>query len=197
MQSIICIIRQADATSLWLYIVDQNEFLQDDFPDDLLSIHWPRPSDITDIAKIFTTTIKQHHFTILMEERSITKTFHLLSKHLSHSECCSSHPTWGDWSFGPFSRFLYLDNLVVVYVVQSVGSIPSSNNRGVGQEVGAMDPILKVKLERNFSPKKRVFPLDIVSCVFTLTHMSRMLVYKRNPQQLRTERATNNRAISR
>lgn len=68
------------------HIVDPNEFLQDDFTDDLLSIHWPRPSDITDIAKIFTTAIKQHHFTILVEERSITKSFHLLSKHLSRSE---------------------------------------------------------------------------------------------------------------
>lgn len=86
MQSIICIIRQADATSLWLYIVDQNEFLQADLTDDLLSIHWPRPGDITDIAEIFTTTINQHHFTILMEERCITGSFHLLSRHLSRSE---------------------------------------------------------------------------------------------------------------
>lgn len=69
-----------------MHIVDQNEFLQADFTDDLLSIHWPRPSDVTDIAKIFTTTIKQHHFTILMEERSIPKSFHLLSKHLSRSQ---------------------------------------------------------------------------------------------------------------
>lgn len=70
--------------------------------------------------------------------------------------------------------FLYLDNLVVVYVVQSVGSIPSSNNWGVGQEVGAMDPILKVKLE-HFSCQKKVFPLDIVSFVFPRIHMSHML----------------------
>lgn len=45
------------------------------------------------------------------------------------------------------NTFLYLDNLVVVYIVQSIGSIPSSNNRGIGQEVGAVDPILKIKLE--------------------------------------------------
>lgn len=31
--------------------------------------------------------------------------------------------------------------------MQSVGSIPSSNDRGVGQEVGAMDTILIIKLE--------------------------------------------------
>lgn len=54
---------------------------------------------------------------------------------------------WQGWSFSTVNTFLYLDNLVVVYVVQSIGSIPSSNNRGIGQEVGAMDPILKIKLE--------------------------------------------------
>lgn len=47
--------------------------------------------------------------------------------------------------------------MVVVYVVQSIGSIASSNNRGIGQEVSAVDPILKVKLEENVLLKK-VFP---------------------------------------
>lgn len=46
----------------------------------------------------------------------------------------------------PFT-FFYLYDLVVVYVVQSIGSIPSSHHRGIGQEVGAMDPIFKIKLE--------------------------------------------------
>lgn len=45
-------------------------------------------------------------------------------------------------------RRSHLDNLVVVDVVQRVGSIPSSNDRGVGQEVGTVDPVLKVKLEK-------------------------------------------------
>lgn len=54
---------------------------------------------------------------------------------------------WIERSFSIFDTFPYLDNLVVVYVVQSVGSIPTSNNRGVGQEVGAMEPILKIKLK--------------------------------------------------
>lgn len=48
-----------------------------------------------------------------------------------------------------FNCFLYLYDLVVVYVVQGVGSIPSCNHRGIGQEVGAMDPILKIKLEKS------------------------------------------------
>lgn len=47
-------------------------------------------------------------------------------------------------------QLTHLDNLVVVYVVQGIGSIPSSNNRGVGQEVGTVDAILKVKLEKCF-----------------------------------------------
>lgn len=55
-----------------------------------------------------------------------------------------------------FNAFLYLDNLVVVYVVQSIGSIPSSNNRGIGQEVGAMDPILEIKLEEDFMFKNKI-----------------------------------------
>lgn len=53
--------------------------------------------------------------------------------------------------------FLYLDNLVVVYVVQRIGSIPSSNHRRIGQEVGAIDPILKIKLGKIFMLKKRSF----------------------------------------
>lgn len=44
---------------------------------------------------------------------------------------------------------VYLDNLVVVYVVQSIGSISSSNHRRISQEVGAMDSILKIKLEED------------------------------------------------
>lgn len=43
----------------------------------------------------------------------------------------------------------YLNDLVVVYVVQRIGSIPSSHHRGVGQEVGAMDSILKIKLVKD------------------------------------------------
>lgn len=58
-----------------------------------------------------------------------------------------------DRSFSTFN--LYLDDLVVVDVVQSVGSIPSSNDRGIGQEVGAMYPILKIKLQK----KKKMFSL--------------------------------------
>lgn len=44
---------------------------------------------------------------------------------------------------------LYLDNLVVVYIVQRVGSIPTSHDRRICQEVGAVDPILEVKLEED------------------------------------------------
>lgn len=51
--------------------------------------------------------------------------------------------------FSPFTLF-YLDYLVVVNVVQSISSISSSHHGGVGQEVGAMDPILKIKLVKDF-----------------------------------------------
>lgn len=51
--------------------------------------------------------------------------------------------------------YYHLDDLVVVDVVQGVGSIPSSNHRGVGQEVGTMDPILKVKLQKFWLKKTK------------------------------------------
>ena len=47
----------------------------------------------------------------------------------------------------PASALPHLDQLVVVDVVQGVGAIPSSDHRGVRQEVGPMDAILKIKLE--------------------------------------------------
>lgn len=34
----------------------------------LLSIHRPRSSDVTDITKVFTTTVEQHHFAILSDK---------------------------------------------------------------------------------------------------------------------------------
>lgn len=52
------------------------------------------------------------------------------------------------------NTFLYLDNLVVVNVVQSIGSIPSSDNRGISQEICAMDSILEIKLEEDFMFKR-------------------------------------------
>lgn len=35
----------------------------------LLSIHRPRAGDIADVAKVFTATVEQNHFTVLVEER--------------------------------------------------------------------------------------------------------------------------------
>lgn len=34
-----------------------------------LSIHRPCSSDVTDITKVFTTTVEQHHFAVLSDER--------------------------------------------------------------------------------------------------------------------------------
>lgn len=100
---------------------------------DLLSIHRPRSSDITHVTKILTATIEQNQFTALKEESE--RSLMLLNHNLIR--------------MSPFvMRRCYLDDLVVVYVVQSVSSIPSSNHRRVSQEVSTMDPILKIKLKQ-------------------------------------------------
>lgn len=51
---------------------------------------------------------------------------------------------------------VYLDELIVLHIVQSVGSIATSNNRGVGQNVSTTSPALEFKLEYQFREKETV-----------------------------------------
>lgn len=45
---------------------------------------------------------------------------------------------------------VYLDELVVLHIVQSVRSIATSNNRGVCQDVSTTSSALEFKLEYQF-----------------------------------------------
>lgn len=50
----------------------------------------------------------------------------------------------------------YLDELIVLHIVQSVWSVATSNNRGVRQDVSTTSPALKLKLEYQFREKETV-----------------------------------------
>lgn len=51
---------------------------------------------------------------------------------------------------------VYLDELIVLHIVQSVWSVATSNNRGVRQDVSTTSPALKLKLEYQFREKETV-----------------------------------------
>lgn len=51
---------------------------------------------------------------------------------------------------------VYLDELIVLHIVQSVRSIATSNNRGVGQDVSTTGPTLEFKLQYQFREEQTV-----------------------------------------
>lgn len=51
---------------------------------------------------------------------------------------------------------VYLNELIVLHIVQSVWSIATSNNRGVGQDVSTTSSALKFKLEDQFKEEEVV-----------------------------------------
>lgn len=55
---------------------------------------------------------------------------------------------------------VYLDELIVLHIVQSVWSIATSYNRGVGQDISTTSPALKFKLENRFREEKTVSAAD-------------------------------------
>ena len=68
---------------------------------------------------------------------------------------------------------LHLDNLVVIDVVQRIGAVSSSNHRWISQEVGTMDTILKIKLERHDMSKESRFQ----PCRYLITRVARYMYY--------------------
>lgn len=57
-------------------------------------------------------------------------------------------------------HMVYLDELIVLHIVQSVWSIATSYNRGVGQDISTTSPALKFKLENRFREEKTVSTAD-------------------------------------
>ena len=51
---------------------------------------------------------------------------------------------------------VYLDELIVLHIVQSVWSVATSNNRGVRQDVSTTSPALEFKLEYQFREEETV-----------------------------------------